>query len=574
MIYLRKAIILHEITKTTIMKKFYEFLLIIILPWMIIFWIVLSYNSEKDRNYYAKEKIEIKHDSVPVDHSKFKILQKEFKTGPEVTEACLSCHNGRGKEFMKTEHWKWHKKDSIPGRGVYDLGKKNVLNNFCIGVNSNEKLCSMCHAGYGYGDKNFDFNNENNVDCLICHDATKTYHKSNPCKGPNLPGSGAPGLDVDLSFVAQHVGSPKKNNCGSCHFTGGGGNNVKHGDLEMGLLSAHTDLHGEVDVHMGLGKDGQNLECIDCHKTHEHQISGQLYSVSSSNKNHATCTQCHTDKPHTNKVLNDHFRSVACQTCHISHYSKLYPTKIIWDWSTSAKLINGKPIFDEEQPEHSYTFDGVKYNDVEIKYDSRHGTAVYKKNVRPEYVWFNGTANHHLITDKIADTTKPLILNPLFGSYEDNVHPGDSAYPSKIWPVKIMRGKQPFDVGNMTLIQPKLAGKIKGSHALWADYDWDASCKAGMEYMGLPYSGKYSFLETQTIWPLNHEVSESQEALQCIECHNNSDSRLKNLAGFYLPGRDQNPWVDYIGAAFILLIIIGVSIHALLRMTSNHKKNN
>lgn len=287
------------------MKKFFEFIFIIIIPWIIIFWIIFSFDSEKDRDYYSKEKIEIKHDSVPVDHSKFAILQKEFKTGPEVTEACLSCHNGRGHEFMQTEHWKWHKKDSVPGRGVLDLGKKNLLNNFCIGVNSNEKLCSKCHAGYGYGSKDFDFNNQNNIDCLVCHDQTKTYKKSKPQKGNPLSGAGYPSAKVDLSFVAQHIGSPKRENCGACHFTGGGGNNVKHGDLEMALVDSHTGMQTGLDVHMGLGKDKTNLECVDCHKTHEHQISGQLYTVSSSNENHATCTQCHTDKPHTNKVLND-----------------------------------------------------------------------------------------------------------------------------------------------------------------------------------------------------------------------------------------------------------------------------
>ena len=232
------------------------------------------------------------------------------------------------------------------------------------------------------------------------------------------------------------------------------------------------------------------------------------------------------------------------------------------------------PISYKDLTEHTYTFDGKEYDDVEIKYDSRHGTAVYKKNVRPEYVWFNGTANHFLITDKITDTTKPLILNPIFGSYEDKVQPGDSAHPSKIWPVKIMRGKQPFDAGNMTLIQPKLAGKIKGSHALWADYDWNASCKAGMDYLGLPYSGKYSFMETQTIWPLNHEVSQATQALQCIECHNSSDSRLSELTGFYLPGRDKNPWVDNLGIAFVILVVAGVTIHTVLRIVSNKKVNN
>jgi len=556
------------------MKKFFEFITIIIIPWIIIFWIIFSFDSEKDRDYYSKEKIEIKHDSVPVDHSKFAILQKEFKTGPEVTEACLSCHNGRGHEFMKTEHWKWHKKDSVPGRGVLDLGKKNVLNNFCIGVNSNEKLCSKCHAGYGYGNKDFDFNNQNNIDCLVCHDATKTYQKSKPQKGNPMSGSGYPGSKVDLSYVAQHITSPKRHNCGSCHFTGGGGNNVKHGDLEKALLDSHSGVQEGLDVHMGLGKNHTQLECVDCHKTDKHQISGQLYTVSSSNKNHATCTECHTDKPHTNKVLNDHFRSVACQTCHISHYAKKQPTKIIWDWSTATKMDeSNKPIPTKKLNQHTFTFSGKEYKDVTVKFDSKHGTAVYKKNMRPEYVWFNGTANHHLLNDKIADTSKALVLNPLLGSYEDNVHPVDSAFPSKIWPVKVMRAKQAFDPVNMLLIQPKLVGG-KGSSALWADFDWNASSKAGMAYLGLPYSGKYSFIETQTLWPLNHEVSEASQALQCIDCHNSQDSRLAELTGFYLPGRDQNPWVDNIGIIFVILVIAGVTIHSVLRIVSNKKVNN
>ena len=202
----------------------------------------------------------------------------------------------------------------------------------------------------------------------------------------------------------------------------------------------------------------------------------------------------------------------------------------------------------------------------------KHGTAVFKKDLRPEYIWFNGTADHHLLTDKIKDTSEVLVLNPLFGSYHDNIYPADSAFPSKIWPVKVMRGKQPYDPVNRLVIQPKLVGK-KGSSALWSDFDWNASSKAGMEYLGLPYSGKYDFIETETLWPLNHEISTSDNALTCIECHNSQDSRLKNLAGFYLPGRDQNPLVDYVGIIFIILVLAGVSIHGFLRVVSN-KKNS
>ena len=38
------------------------------------------------------------------DHSKFKELQGPFKTGPEVTKACLACHNEAGHQVMKSVH--------------------------------------------------------------------------------------------------------------------------------------------------------------------------------------------------------------------------------------------------------------------------------------------------------------------------------------------------------------------------------------------------------------------------------------------------------------------------------------
>ncbi|MCD6201545.1 MAG: tetrathionate reductase family octaheme c-type cytochrome [Bacteroidales bacterium] len=530
------------------MKKAGELVLILVIPWVIIFYLIWTVNSDKDPEYYGVANIQVEKKNPVTDHSKFAALQKPFNNPSEVTEACLGCHNGRDAEIMKTEHWRWLKKDSIPGRGVMDLGKKNIINNFCIGVNSNEKLCMMCHAGYGWGDKTFDFHNSNNIDCLVCHDNTGTYKKSKPGTGP-MTGSGFPKSSVNLNNVAQHVGYPHKNNCGACHFTGGGGNNVKHGDLEQ-VLNHCTRA---VDVHMNA--DGKNMDCTECHKTKNHQVSGQLYTVSSSNSNRATCVQCHTDKPHKSKLLNEHYELVACQTCHIPTYAKVNPTKVYWDWSTAGKLKDGKPYMEESE-------------DKTHEYDSKHGDAVFAAKIQPEYVWFNGTADHHLIEDKID--TFPLELNHLNGSYDDNLHPENPKNVSRIWPVKIMRGKQIYDTERKTLIQPKLVGK-KGSGAFWADFDWQASANAGMKYLGLPYSGMYGFVETESYWPVNHMVSPASEALQCADCHSRQ-GRLENLAGFYLPGRDLHRFMDKAGLLFILLVSAGVLIHGFLRVVSSRKQ--
>ena len=79
---------------------------------------------------------------------------------------------------MRTAHWKWEGTVSgIKGFEGTIHGKKDLLNNFCLAVPTNEGRCAQCHIGYGWGDKNFDFGNPKNIDCLACHDQTGTYKK-------------------------------------------------------------------------------------------------------------------------------------------------------------------------------------------------------------------------------------------------------------------------------------------------------------------------------------------------------------------------------------------------------------
>lgn len=61
------------------------------------------------------------------DHRKFKQLKEEFKRGPEVTKACLSCHTEAAKQVHDTVHWTWGKK--IKGQ-THKMGKAYILNNF------------------------------------------------------------------------------------------------------------------------------------------------------------------------------------------------------------------------------------------------------------------------------------------------------------------------------------------------------------------------------------------------------------------------------------------------------------
>src|ERR1035437_1083233 len=119
-----------------------------------------------------------KKSTLTVDHTKFEILKKKFNSPQDITEACISCHNGRAKEIMQSNHWNWEAPEYIKGRGIVYLGKKNAINNFCIGVEGNEKCCAKCHIGFGMTEKAFSFTDARNIDCLICHDNTETYAKA------------------------------------------------------------------------------------------------------------------------------------------------------------------------------------------------------------------------------------------------------------------------------------------------------------------------------------------------------------------------------------------------------------
>ena len=83
------------------------------------------------------------------DHAKHKALQKDFKSGMEVTQACLSCHSEAEAQFHKSIHWTWL---ADPSDADKQLGKSgNSLNNFCISTNKNEdKSCLACHPGLSF----------------------------------------------------------------------------------------------------------------------------------------------------------------------------------------------------------------------------------------------------------------------------------------------------------------------------------------------------------------------------------------------------------------------------------------
>lgn len=482
------------------------------------------------------------------DHTQFEALQVAFASGPEVTEACLDCHTEAASQIHETLHWTWEYVNEETGQL---LGKKNVVNNYCVAVASNEPRCTSCHVGYGYANDEFDFTSETSVDCLVCHDTTGTYKKFPTGAGHPVyeakefpPGSGKIWEPPDLSHIAQNVGETSRNTCGSCHFYGGGGAAVKHGDLDPTLIEPNFEL----DVHMS--PDGQDFTCATCHTEDGHAFSGSRYEATGtdphgvdlpvSDGNPATCESCHGQTPMEDEQLNEHTDTIACQTCHIPTYAREMQTKMWWDWSTAGqKNPDGSEII--EKDENGW-----------VVYDTKKGDFVWDKDVTPDYVWFNGTVSY-INLEPFAEGTERVPINTLHGNEDDP--------DARIWPVKSFVGIQPYDSGNHTLAVPHLFGK--DDNAYWKSYDWDLAITAGMEAYGADYSGEYDWIESEMLWPLNHMVAPKEQALSCDSCHENG--LLDGVEGVYVPGQDQNRGVQTAGMGLIYLALVGVVVHGSLR---------
>ncbi|SDN70599.1 octaheme c-type cytochrome, tetrathionate reductase family [Desulfonauticus submarinus] len=340
------------------------------------------------------------------------------------------------------------------------------------------------------------------IDCLICHDRTGSYKKA-------PPKAGMPDPKVDLVYVAQNVGQPTRKNCGYCHFSGGGGDAVKHADLNSALFWPKRTC----DVHMG----GYGFECIDCHRTRQHKISGRSMSAPVA-EGGFSCEDCHSKNPHygnnlLDHHLNKHCETIACNTCHSPVYSKCVPTKVWWDWSTAGNKKRG--------------VEKGKYG--KPVYHFKKGSFRWKESAKPEYAWFNGYVKRMFFGDKIDPRAKGFTDNDNL-TFEQKqklvftniIQPVGSINDpnSKITPFKVMRGIQGADAEYRYLLVPHLFPYNKEDKtAYWKSFDWHKSFAEGMKKAGLKYSGKYIWVGTKMYWRIEHEVMPKEFALSCVQCH-------------------------------------------------------
>jgi octaheme c-type cytochrome (tetrathionate reductase family) len=431
------------------------------------------------------------------DHST--LVSVRGKPSPQdVTRACLSCHAKVGQDLLKTAHWNW--KGSSSTLAGYeqrtDISLRLMVNNYCIAIGSNLQQCMSCHIGYGGVDDRYDFSNPANIDCLVCHDTTGKYRKD-PNRG------GFPDPSVDLVAISEKVGRPSRRACGSCHFYSGGAPNAKHGDLEPAL----AELNAPIDMHMGT----LNMRCQDCHTTSEHRIAGMSLTAPAV-EGRVSCDKCHGLTPHgvagsLSRHLDDHIRNVACETCHIPTFARLSPTLLRRDYSTAG----------QDRPESLDRY-GMP------TYDKKFGALTWGKDLVPSYLWYDGTRNASLTGGRI-DASSPVVLNAPIG---EKRRPA-----SRIFPFKVHTAVQPYDIENKTLALPNFIENY------WVNFDWAKALAEGMKRMGLPYSGKYGFVETKMYSSIHHQVVPAKKALGCTDCHSPAAvacSRChKGASGMVLP---------------------------------------
>lgn len=426
--------------------------------------------TESSPKKSAREKLQ--RPRTHTDHAG--LMKGPFTDGPSVTRACLHCHAQQGRDVLHTQHYTWlGASRRVPGQGPSHaeptrIGKKNLINNFCLSIESNWARCTTCHAGYGWSDANYDFADPSRIDCLVCHEQTGTYKKDL---------AGLPVAGTDLVAAASSVARPSRSNCGYCHFAGGGGDAVKHGDLDATLSNPKERL----DVHMGR----MNMVCVDCHRSKSHEISGQSMGVSTGDGARVACSDCHGTEPHRSDRLNDHTEAVACVTCHVPLMALETPTKMIWDWSTAGQDTS-------EKDPHVYL--------------KEKGSFVFAARAIPEYHWYDGRMERYLKGDPI-DPARVLDINRPVGKI------GESS--AQIWPFKVHRGKQPFDKTHNHLLVPKTYGE--GGY--WTDFDWAKALELGSAAAQIPFSGAFGFVSTRMFWPLAHMVPPAASALGCNDCH-------------------------------------------------------
>ena len=416
---------------------------------------------------------------------------------------CIACHELEAQDMLESLHMQWSGPTPDVTNIVGDDGKGiNGINTFCSYAMSSKGACFSCHVR---ADGNAPHAPElNDVDCLMCHNdtyqrkfvadpnnpetvtdiygETKTYVFGLVDENGDyttVPDFAKMPADITMVDLARNVHMPTRKSCLRCHAKAGGGDWTKRGD--MGLNSVSPTV--AQDVHMSSDPGGADLTCTACHASEGHKIGGRGIDLRQTEAPNPRCTDCHTSSPHNNATLNRHASGqVSCQVCHIREFAKGGATEMSRDWLKP----HWNPAFCAGQG-------GFVGEEIKVA------------NVKPEYVWFDGTSNVYSIGQTIEPDERGVY--PMADANGD-AFDGNS----KIVPIKRHFSNMPLHESGK-IIPPVIM-------EMFMTGDFDKAVQAGMEEQGM--TGSYQLVEVDAEMLITHGVEPKSMAPSCTECHDYS----------------------------------------------------
>jgi len=420
-------------------------------------------------------------------------------------QTCIECHQTEAEDALHSEHVQW-------------AGKWKEVNTYCTAPEPADYACLNCHATTGKVTNLTIYD----VDCLICHQDkyqrslqpltvdvtvqdwqgnTKVYHT--PLKNAQGNYVFQPRFDLmpagtTMVELAQTVHLPTRATCLRCHAKAGGGDGVKRGDLSTASISpAYAS-----DVH--LSPQGGNLLCQDCHVPSDHQIPGSGIDLRISEGGAVKeCSACHAqDVAGHSATLQKHMARVSCQTCHIPKYGKDVATEMSRDWRSphwNSAGCNGQGAWIGEE--------------------------VKASNVKPEYLFWNGSSSIYSLVNSIApDPSGMYTLARASGSISDG----------KIYPIKVHTAWQPRSNETGQMVQYDVLWNFQTGF-------YEEAAQRGLSFMGLqPFDGNgnpaYEWVNTRAEQLITHGVEPATNALTCNNCHNGGTQVDFDSLGYGLKG--------------------------------------
>ena len=127
----------------------------------------------------------------------------------------------------------------------------------------------------------------------------------------------------------------------------------------------------------------------------------------------------------------------------------------------------------------------------------------------PVYRYWNRASDNYLLFDEVYE-------DPETGTYHTSIPDGAVNDPnSKLYPFKYKTSDYPLRTESNQLI-------ALDTSVFFATADAEAAAIAGLENMGFNREDEYQWVTTDTYQLLNHQVSPSDDALNCSACHLNT----------------------------------------------------